>query len=78
MKILSHQFKVYNCDQFTFKYMEENSNDWIYSNIKSLLYKIKPKKEVIQRLILTYPALATCYVNTDELGILYHIYILII
>ena len=65
--VLAHKFDIHDCDQFTFKYMEANSNLWPYSNADLVNRKLKQKKEVIQRLILTYPGLQQKVINVDEL-----------
>jgi EF-hand domain-containing protein 1 len=65
--ILSHKFTVLNCDQFTFKFMEENSKIWRYCNLESVLQKTRPKKEVLKRLVLTFPGLASRNLTVEEL-----------
>jgi Ca2+-binding EF-hand superfamily protein len=64
---LSHKFTVLNCDQFTFKFMEENSKIWRYCNLESVLEKTRPKKEVLKRLVLTFPGLASRNLTVEEL-----------
>ena len=68
VEILSHQFIILNCDVFTFKYMEENSKLWKYCNLSLILSKIIPKKEIIQRIILTLPNLSQHKLNIDVLS----------
>lgn len=67
VEILSHRFNVLNCDQFTFKFMEENSKTWTYSNLSNVLQKVRPKKEILQKLVLTYPGLQSRMLDVDEL-----------
>lgn len=57
--ILSHQFDVHDCDQYTFKYMEANPSQWVYSDVTVVNQKLKARKEILQRLLITYPGLAT-------------------
>ncbi len=66
--VLSHQFDVHDCDQYTFKYMEANSHIWPWSDLSQVARKLKAKKEVLQRIILTYPALQSKSFNVEELG----------
>jgi len=69
--ILSHQFDVLDCDQYTFKYMEANAHQWIYSDINTITqYKLIPRKEVIQRMVLLTPGLSSLYIDVDELALL--------
>lgn len=65
--ILSHKFDVIDCDQYTFKYMEANPSIWPYSNADLVNRKLKQKKEVIQRLILTYPGLQGKIISVADL-----------
>eukprot|EP00600_Ochromonadales_sp_CCMP1393_P005894 CAMPEP_0174964952 /NCGR_PEP_ID=MMETSP0004_2-20121128/6172_1 /TAXON_ID=420556 /ORGANISM="Ochromonas sp., Strain CCMP1393" /LENGTH=711 /DNA_ID=CAMNT_0016213747 /DNA_START=18 /DNA_END=2153 /DNA_ORIENTATION=+ len=65
--ILSHRFIVLHCDSFTFKTMEEWCNVWKYSDLQLLLKKIRPKKDVIQRLLLTFPGLSTRNISIEEM-----------
>ena len=67
VEILSHKFIVLDCDQFTFKFMEENCSSWVYSNTSLLINKVRRKKDVIQRVLLTYPALSTRTLAVPEL-----------
>jgi hypothetical protein len=67
VEILSHRFIVLNCDQFTFKFMEENNKTWVYSNQARVLQKLLAKKEVVQKILLTYPALGTRSLDATEL-----------
>jgi hypothetical protein len=67
--ILSHQFDILDCDQYTFKYMEANHHQWAYSDIKIINQKLIPKKEVLQRLILVTPGLANTYIDADGLAV---------
>jgi hypothetical protein len=78
--ILSHRFVIYDCDQYTFKYMEGNSDDsdlhsshstnnsnvWQYSNIKRVRAKLITKKEILQRLLLTSPGLSHRVIDVFE------------
>lgn len=65
--ILTHKFKLYNCDAFTFKFMEENCNKWEHSDVTNINAKVFPKKDVLKRLILTMPALTTRSLDVSEL-----------
>jgi len=65
--ILSHTFDVFDCDQFTFKYMEGNAHLWEYSDLNRVTKKIIPKKPILQRLFLMYPALANRSMDVSEL-----------
>lgn len=67
VEILSHRFKVLNCDQFTFKFMEENCKTWTYCNLQTVLHKIRTKKDVIKRLLLTAPALQSRMMDVPAL-----------
>lgn len=66
--VLAHQFDVQDCDQYTFKYMEANAGTWRYSDLSAVSAKLRAKKEVVQRVVLTYPALQTRTVDVAELG----------
>ncbi len=66
--VLSHEFDVQDCDQYTFKYMEANANTWQCSDISAVSRKLRAKKEVLQRILLTYPALQSRSLNVEELG----------
>lgn len=66
--ILSHQFVIHDCDQYTFKYMEDNSTSYTYSNIATVNDKVRARKDIVQRLFLTYPALTSRMLNVDELA----------
>ncbi len=67
VSILSHKFDVLDCDQYTFKYMEDNSSQWKCSDLKTVEAKLSPKKDIIQRLIVTYPALTSRNMDVKEL-----------
>lgn len=68
VKVLSHQFDVHDADHFTFKYMEQCPNEWIYANIKLVSHTVLQKKEAVQRVILTYPSLSTRTIDVHELA----------
>lgn len=65
--ILSHQFDVHDCDQYTFKYMEDNASQYPYSNIALVNAKVRARKAVVQRLFLTFPALTSRTLDVLEL-----------
>jgi len=65
--ILSHKFLIEDADAYTLKYMESNVKIYPYSDIQKILKKLKHKKEVLQRVILTYPSLNTCFIQVEEL-----------
>lgn len=67
VEILSHRFHVLNCDQFTFKYMEENCKTWPYCNLQQVLHKARPKLEVLRKIVLTYPGLTARTMTVDDL-----------
>jgi len=46
--------------------MEENSKIWTHSNLASIVSKVRAKKEVIQKIMLTYPGLASRMMDVDE------------
>ena len=66
--ILSHRFRIFNCDQFTFKYMEEHCQVWTKSDMERIVKKVTPKKDVLQRLFLTAPYLGNRSLTADDLG----------
>lgn len=68
MTILSHRFRIFNCDQFTFKYMEEHCQVWTKSDMERIVKKVTPKKDVLQRLFLTAPSLGNRSLTADDLG----------
>jgi hypothetical protein len=65
--ILAHRFDILDCDQYTFKYMEANPNLWKYSNLSLINSKLLGKKEVIKKIILTYPGLQSRNITVDDL-----------
>eukprot|EP01031_Cornospumella_fuschlensis_P026714 gene26714-32282_t len=66
--ILAHEFEVHDCDQYTFKYMEANANLWHYSDLGLVNKKVKAKKEALQRIMVTYPNLASRQIDVDALA----------
>lgn len=66
VEILAHRFIVLNCDLFTFKFMEENSKIWTHSNLQAILAKVRSKKEIIQKILLTYPGLSGRMMDAAE------------
>ena len=58
VKIRSHKFVVHDCDEYTYRFMEDNCKQFVYSDIKSALETIRKRQEVVTRLILTTPGLA--------------------
>lgn len=58
VSILTHKFKVHDADEYTLRFMEENSKQWTNSHLPTVLEKIRFKQEVVTRLILTTPGLA--------------------
>jgi hypothetical protein len=67
VSVLSHKFDVHDADHFTFKYMESCPNDWVYADIKRVSQTLLSRKEAIQRVILTYPSLATRIAQVEDL-----------
>lgn len=65
--ILSHMFDIHDCDQYTFKYMEDNAQLFPFSNIALVNVKLRAKKAVLQKVILTLPGLTATMVDVDEL-----------
>ena len=58
VKIRSHRFVVHDCDEYTYRFMEENSKQFVCSDIKVALEAIQRRQEVVTRLILSTPGLA--------------------
>jgi len=58
VKIRSHKFVVHDCDEYTYRFMEENCKQFANSDLKVALEAIGKRKEVVSRLILTTPGLA--------------------
>lgn len=71
VKIFSHQFLVHGADAYTLKYMEANHNHWRYSDLSAIVEKVKGKAEVLKRIILTYPSLATRSIDLNEIDIIF-------
>jgi len=71
IKILSHKFVVHDADEYTFKYMEENPKQFHYSDLTVVRSALQQRQEVISRLILTQPGLATRTVAYDECELLF-------
>lgn len=65
--LFSHVFDIYDCDQFTHKYMEANAHLWKLSDLSLVTHKLRPRKEALQRLLVTYPGLAQRFVDVDLL-----------
>lgn len=68
VEILTHKFYIYATDPFSFKYMEENCNLWVNSDATRVAAMIKSKKDVLRKLMLTYPSLTTRQMDVDELA----------
>jgi Ca2+-binding EF-hand superfamily protein len=47
--------------------MEDNANQYPFSNIALVNAKVRTRKEVVQRLFLTYPALTSRMLDVPEL-----------
>lgn len=58
VKIRSHKFVVHDCDEYTYRFMEENCKQFQNSDIKIALESIRKRQEVVTRLIITTPGLA--------------------
>jgi hypothetical protein len=65
--ILAHKFDILDCDQFTSKYMEANPNLWKYSNLTMITDKILDKKDVLKKIILTFPSLQSKIITVEDL-----------
>jgi hypothetical protein len=53
VQIFSHHFKLLDADDYTMRYMAENSLIWGYSNFAYVLGKLKERGEALRRNILT-------------------------
>lgn len=67
IKIRSHKFVVHDCDEYTYRFMEENSKQFLNSDIKLALEAIQKRQEVVTRLIITTPGLASKICSFEEI-----------
>mmetsp|Transcript_8349 Transcript_8349/g.12451 ORF Transcript_8349/g.12451 Transcript_8349/m.12451 type:complete len:635 (-) Transcript_8349:293-2197(-) len=63
VSILAHKFVVLDADLYTLKFMENHTEIWRQCELSQIVKKIKTKKEVLQRVMLTYPGLTSVYLN---------------
>ena len=66
IQIMAHKFDVFNADEYTLKYMEQNENRWLWSNVAIILKKIAAKHEVVSRLMLATPDIQHAMYTYDE------------
>ena len=69
--ILSHMFRIHDADDYTLKFMEENCNLWEHSRLSVIVEKLRDKQEVVSRLILTVPGVATRVMSYAEIEALF-------
>lgn len=67
VNILSNTFTITNCDDFTFKYMESNAINFLYSDIQLINAKLVTKKPLIKSYILRLPGLTSIQVQPEDL-----------
>jgi EF-hand domain-containing protein 1 len=67
LAVMAHRFRIIDADEFSLKYMESNSELWATSDIKKIMGRLKSRKDVITRMILTVPGLSSKSVGVDEL-----------
>ena len=67
MQVLSALFVLSDADDTTLNYMEHNCDIWRYSDLVSVMRKIKQKEEVIKTMILTTHSLATTIYSFEEI-----------
>eukprot|EP01039_Chlorochromonas_danica_P007858 gene7858-8670_t len=67
VKLQCHCFEILLCDQYTFKYMEDNCRLWPFSDLSQVFQKISSRKEVLTRILLLAPGLSSKVVGAEEL-----------
>lgn len=70
VSIYSHRFIINDADEYTLRYMEENSHQWIYSALSTIAVKLKSREQILSRSILTVPGLPVKEVTCDEIDAL--------
>ena len=71
VKIRSHRFIVHDADEMTYRFMEENPNQFRYSNLNITIGQLKHKLEVLSKLILTTPGLKNKAAKYEDLDTLF-------
>lgn len=61
--ILNHNFTVLDADMATFKFMESYPDTWLMCNVEVVSGKMKKRKELLMRAILTYPGMAYAVID---------------
>lgn len=61
--ILNHNFTIMDADMATFKFMESYPDTWLVCNVDTVSAKMKVRKEVLMRVILTYPGMAHAVID---------------
>ena len=67
VKIRSHKFVVHDCDEYTYRFMEENTKQFIFSDVMLAVDAMKKRQEVLSRLIITTPGLAGKICTFEEI-----------
>ena len=70
LKVRCHRFNIHGCDEYTYRFMEENCKQFVNSDIRVALESIRNRQEVVTRLIVTTPGLANKTVSFEEVDAL--------
>ena len=71
VKVRSHKFVVHDADEFTYKFMEENPSQFMYSNVALIGGKLKQRGEMLTKMILSLPSLSTLIAKYESLDALF-------
>jgi len=63
VNLLNHKFTILDADMATFKFMEGYPDTWLMCNVEVVSGKMKERKELLQRAILTYPGMAHAVID---------------
>jgi hypothetical protein len=67
IQIRSHRFVVHDADEFTYRFLEENPNQFPRSNTKLVKAKVQHQLEKVRTLILSTPGLSSKIIKYDDL-----------
>lgn len=70
-QIRAHRFVVHDADEFTYKFMEENPDQFLFSNMANITNKLRKNSEILKKLILSMAGLQTMTVKYEDLDTLF-------